>query len=308
MDKKYFIIFICSIIFITIISITIAVFSNSNGDKINEKIEQELDYIEAKLLGMINSLNNISFSNSVLLEQFSGQNQKSTQQTELSEGQNGGQQALTLNENEQNKKGSSQESQSEGEKKDSDFTKYNIENKNILLQDETEIDWNYLKNTVEVIFSSWPTSMIDLNSIGVQNENIIGFSNTLDNLVVSVENEDKRETLNNLAILYSLLPIFVENNSNGDIEKINIAYTKSFIINSYVLLEDKKWDEMQNEINKADSYFQTLMNNVNIDIQHQNVINKTYVAINEMNNAINLKDKKLFYLKYINVMECAMKI
>ena len=69
MKKKCFILFICTVIIIAIISITIAIFGNSNKNNINGKAEEEIHYLDSKMIGMLNSLNNISFSNSVLLEQ-----------------------------------------------------------------------------------------------------------------------------------------------------------------------------------------------------------------------------------------------
>ena len=244
MNKRFFIFFICLVIFITILSISIVVLSSSNKDNKNEKIEQEIDFVEEKLIGMINSLNNISFSNSVLLEQntIKGQENSSSKnqgsEEEGSSSTNGSEGGSSSNSNESENSTSSQSqnnsltNSAQGEK-GTDYSKYNVENKNILIESQDKIDWNYLKNNVEIIYSSWPTIMIDLHSINIKNEDILAFSNSLDALVISLEKEDKRETLNNLASLYALMPIYTQQFTE-DIEKINIAYTKSCIINAYV--------------------------------------------------------------------------
>ena len=88
---------------------------------------------------------------------------------------------------------------------------------------------------------------------------------------------------------------------------IKIPIVKSSIINCYTLLEDEDWERMKQEIANASNYFGIIINHPNEDRQQSN-ISKVYIGINEMNNAINLKDKKLFYLKYINLMESAMQI
>lgn len=304
MEKKYFILFICSVIFLTVVSVSIAIFSNSGEGNLNEKAQQELQYIESKLLGMINSLNNVTFSNSVLLEHDTIKSEQNNNSSSSSSNDKSNDQ--------QQKQGSGSSSQNSSEggstqnEKITDYTKYNIENTNILIQTDITIDWNYLKDSIETLYSSWPTVMIDLHSLNVKNDDVFLFSNTLDSLVISIENENKKDTLNNLSVLYSLIPIYLEQfTDNTDI--VNIAYTKSCIINSYVLLEDEKWDEMQAQIAKALEYFDSIINSINNNIQ-QNSISKTYIALNEMKNVINLKDKKLFYLKYINLMENALLI
>ena len=305
MNNKYFILFVCLIIFIIIISITIVVFSKQRNVNENEKIDQEIQYIESNLIEMLNSLNNISFSNTVLLDQntISSKKENKSESSNNNTSSDSSKQNLIASQDENNSnKDSSQDSDESG------YIKYSIENNNILIQNEEEIDWNYLKNIVQTFYPSWSTIMIDLNTIGVKNEPILSFSKELDNLIISIENENKRETLNSLAVLYSNLPLYIEQNNSGNIKKINISYTKASLVNAYVLLEDNKWDDIKVEVNKALEYFNTIINSVEINDYEQNRISKVYVAINELASSINLKDKKLFLIKYINLMECAMKI
>lgn len=302
MEKRYFIFFLCTIIFLVILSICVIVFSNTNDDKLKNKLEEEISYVETKLLGMINALNNIPFSNSILLEQNSIKGQSNSNSSSSSqESDSGG--GTSRNDSSSD---SRELSSSEDKSKTTDYTKYNIENQNILINAEKEMDWDYMKNTVEVLYSSWPTIMIDLHSSSIKNEDVLGFSNNLDGLIINIESEDKKATLNTLAILYSYLPIYIQQFSQ-DTDKVNVQYTKASIVNAYVLLEEDKWDDMQVEVTKANEYFNLIINSVKED-RKQNSISKTYVLVNEMDNAIKLKDKKLFYLKYINLMESVMNI
>lgn len=299
MNKKYFIFFICFIIFLTVVFASIKIFTKTDKEGIKDKLEEEMGYIDTKLLGMLNSLNNISFSNSVLLEQNTKKGQSNSSSSENSKdsqnSQSGGSDSSS---------GSSDSSS--GNSESQDYTKYKVQSQNILINSETKIDWDYLKATVQVLYTSWPTIMIDLHSANIKNENILTFSNTLDTLIINIENEDKVSTLSSLATLYSFIPIYKEQYSS-DTDKINIAYTKSCIVNSYVLLEVDKWDDIQTQISKAGEYFGLIINSVN-EARNQTYVSKTYVLINEMNNVVNMKDKKLFYLKYINLMENAMNI
>lgn len=314
MNKKYFIFFISSIIFLAVIITSIVIFAGNGNDNTKNKIDEELNFLDTKLLGMINSLNNIPFSNSVLLEQNSIKGQASSNgeqsgQTKGSESSQSSGGEENSSDSEEGSAGGSTGSLSGnlgGSSKNENYTKYNVKTQNILTNDSTEIDWNYIKNTVQVIYTSWPSIMIDLHSTNVKNEDILSFSNTLDVLIVNVQNEDKKQVLNSLAILYSFIPIYKEQYSE-DNDEINISYTKAHIINSYVLLEEDKWDEIQAQITKASEYFGFIINSIN-EKRNQSSISKTYVLINEMNNVIKLKDKKLFYMKYKNLMESAMNI
>ena len=306
MKKKYFILFISAVIFLLTISITITIFSNSKKDDVEEKLMQELTYLDDKLLGMINALNNITFSNSVLLEQNTVKGQQNNNNNSNSGGEQQSQTSEQQQTGQEQNQNQSQQGSSQNENTWTDYNKYNVENKNILLQSDQPIDWSYMKNCVEILYSTWPTIMIDLHNKNVKNENILSFSTILDNLVVNIEKEDKRATLGNLEELYSHIPIYIEQFSNNS-DKINIAYTKACIIKAYTFLEDDNWQIVEEQIGKAGEYFGLIINSIN-EQRQQNSVSKTYIAINEMGNVINLKDKKLFYLKYINLMENAMQI
>lgn len=306
-NKKYLILLICVVIVLSIVFGVVMVFSNSGDDTTKDKIKEEVYYIETKLLGMINALNNIPFSNSVLLEQNTIKGQ------EKSNNSSSGSSSQGSEEKSQGEESSSSSSSSGGESSDfsksggdTDYTKYNVQSKNILNLKENEIDWNYIKNTAELLHTSWTTIMIDLHSLNIKNDDILSFSNNLDSLILNIEREDKRTTLNSLASLYAIIPVYINQYSDDNYEE-NLAYTKAYIINSYVLLEDDKWEDMQAEVTKAQEYFNLVINSINTK-SSQIFINKTYVLLNEIKNSINLKDKKLYYMKYKNLMENAMNI
>lgn len=306
-NKKYLILLICVVIVLSIVFGVVMVFSNSGDDTTKDKIKEEVYYIETKLLGMINALNNIPFSNSVLLEQNTIKGQ------EKSNNSSSGSSSQGSEEKSQGEESSSSSGSSGGESSDSsksggdtDYTKYNVQSKNILNLKENEIDWNYIKNTAELLHTSWTTIMIDLHSLNIKNDDILSFSNNLDALILNIEREDKRTTLNSLASLYAIIPAYINQYSDDNYEE-NLAYTKAYIINSYVLLEDDKWEDMQTEVTKAQEYFNLVINSINTK-SSQIFVNKTYVLLNEIKNSINLKDKKLYYMKYKNLMENAMNI
>ena len=306
-NKKYLILLICVVIILAIVFGAVMVFSNSGDDTTKDKIKEEIYYIETKLLGMLNSLNNIPFSNSVLLEQNTIKGQEKSNNGSSGSSSQGSEEKSQGGESSSSSGSSGGESSGSSESGgDTDYTKYNVQSKNILNIKENEIDWNYIKNTAELLHTSWTTIMIDLHSLNIKNDDILSFSNNLDALILNIEREDKRATLNSLASLYAIIPIYINQYSNDNYEE-NLEYTKAHIINSYVLLEDDKWEDMQKEVTKAQEYFNLVINSVNTK-SSQIFTNKTYILLNEMKNAINLKDKKLYYMKYKNLMENIMNV
>ncbi len=303
-NKKYLILFIGTILFLAIISICIAVFSNSKKDNTTKKIEEEISYLEMKLIGMLNALNNIPMSSSVMLEQSSVKSNQNNEQGGNTQDSLGGSSEKSSSDN---KSSDSSTGKSNNQNKESEsYNKYSIENENILIETNDKIDWNYMKNTAEKLYTSWTSIMIDLHSINIKNEDVLDFSDNLNTLILNIENENKLLTLNNLAVLYAYIPVYMSQYSENK-DRINIAYVKSYIINSYILTEEDKWDEMQTQIDNAQQYFGTVMNSINKD-KMQNSVNKTYILLNEMKNVISLKDKKLYFIKYKNLMENIMTI
>ncbi|MCI9365340.1 MAG: hypothetical protein HFJ54_01605 [Clostridia bacterium] len=216
MGNKFINIISKVIIFIAIIFSVIlafAVYSNANEEtKEDGKIEEEVRYLDNKLLTIINYLNNINL-----------QNYKMT---------------LTKIEAESNSSGSSQKqgAEEEGQKEEESSSKDGQNNK------ETEItkmeretiatgnkkgpDWETIEGEVEILYSSWSPIVLDLYKINVSKEDILGFSDTIDETILGIKKQDKALTAMYIAKLYSYLPKFAKNLRNRRIEKGDIRSKK----------------------------------------------------------------------------------
>lgn len=181
-------------------------------------------------------------------------------------------------------------------------TKFELKNNSVLMGQSQEVDWDSIKSNTEMLYSTWPTVVLDLHELNVNNEDILNFSNVLDQVTISVKQEDKTATLNNLASLYAFLPNY-RSQISKDNQSINMDYVKGCVLNSYALLEQEKWDEMQAQLTNAMNYFSNIMNRVEERGQNQSQISRIYVLLNELNSSINKKEKELYYIKYRNVME-----
>ena len=300
--------FIFLFILVCIISGVVFAFNKNNEEDQNltSKVEEEIKYLENKIIVMMNKLNKISFQDIVMVEeqtQNNNQNSQASEDTNESSNSKGvGEEGGSSKKSSSSSSGGSTSSESEGSNTTKETTKYEVKDNSILLNTNKDIDWDYIKSDIETIYSTWPTIVVDLHELNVKNEDILNFSDVLDQVTLSAKKEDKIATLNNLASLYAFLPNYRSQISN-DNKSINIDYTKNCILNSYALVEQDKWEEIGVQLTNAMNYFSNVMNSIDGNGQTQNRISKVYVLLNELNSSVNTKDKELFYIKYRNVME-----
>lgn len=281
--KKMFFILIVLILILNLIGCNI---KTEKEDELNEKVDQEMQYVNTQLLTMINSLNNITVKNySVVTEKSS--------QTESSSGpETGG----TSEENE--KSGSDSNTDSEGNDGNTTISKMQRES---ILTNNKDTDWDALKSDIEIFYSAWSPILLDLYKINVNKEDILNFNTTLDNTVIFIKNEDKTNSALALASLYSYIPKYIQSYSDDNLN-INLSKIKSCIVNSYAAIEQDNWDEVSKQLRDVEGYFTSILNDTENNQKIYN-INKAYVLFKELQNCLSTRDKDLFYIKYKNVME-----
>ncbi len=301
MNKKNFLIVLVAIVvmvFIGYIFFSLNSYSKTGNKDLAEKTQDEIRELENKIISMMNSLNNISFTNAVLKQSIEEdkKNNDEDKNNETSENTSGG---SSSNESE---KTSNDSSSSNSKTSTQEQIKYEIEKSNILLTDFSNVDWKYIKGEVESIYVLWSTLIIDLHELNVNNDDILNFSNSLDQVTISIKQENKLSSTNNLANLYSYIPTYVEQISKDENEK-NIYYTKNCIINTYALIEQDNWTEMKNQTATAIEFFSKIMNDIGNGEKQNSKMMKIYVLLNELYSSMDLKDKELYYIKYRNTME-----
>ena len=280
---------------------------SSDEKDLKTKTQEELSYIESQIITMMNHMNQITFSNYTLKEQLSKTKDESSNENSesSSEGSSDSNQGSENSSTEAGGDSSSENSGSfEGSSSDSSQNeiKHVLKDNNVLTADRTNVDWEYLKNNMEGMYAKWSTTLVDLHQLNINNEEILSFSNMLDQTTIAIKEEDKIKTLTNLANIYAYLPNYLKQFSDNQ-QKIDITYIKSNLLNSYALVEQDRWDEVKTEITTAIESLSANMNSVDTTKNNQGKTNKVYVLLNELNNTINLKDKDLYYMKYKSTME-----
>lgn len=313
MKKFKMIAYILLIVVVVVLSLTI--YSNATKDNQNsteEKIVSETKYIESKLIDLFNTMNNIEYNN-YNVETNNVSTQASDQGTGgSSSGEGGGSSSGSSQEGESSSgQGGSSSSSGEqtaekSEQTEEETKKFDLKASGVLTNKE-DINWDSVKSEVEILYSSIPTLTLDLYQLNVNQDDILGFNKEFDNLTVAAKDEKKEETLSSLSKLYDYMAKFVTNTSQDEVSK-KLIEIKSNVLKAYSKLDSGDWTQIENDINNASNLYSNLLTNTNISSNKQYSINKCYVMLNEMKNAVTLKDESVFLIKYKNLLEEINKI
>ena len=205
----------------------------------------------------------------------------------------------------QNSEGASSDSSSSSEGSNTDTTNtgenYEMTESGILTSSR-DIDWTACKNEVELIYTSISTITLDLYKQNVTQEDILNFNKELDNLTTSLQQENKQTALDNLIKIYEYIPKFAQNVSDDILYK-TVLETKLNVFKAYGKLDTKDWGTMSTNLTDAINVYSSLLTNTGIETGKQSSINKGYVMLNELKNAVDLQNDSIFLIKYKNLLE-----
>lgn len=286
-------------VLLIIISITFLLVGCGNKNENNsdqKKVSSEIEYFSSQIAILLNNLNNISLDNYELVSEKINLSKSETESKQSNSGEsqsegNGGKSASNS--------GGNQALNNEGE--ESVFVT-NIKTKNVLNIDTNNVDWNLIKNQIELINSSWSVVMLDLSNANVPNTDILAFGDLLDKTIISIKNENKAEALTNLTGLYSYIPKFLSATSSEK-NKQNIENTKYAIFTAYSNVSQNNWTTISKNLSDAENSFLGVLNDTEYSKNKEFKINKTYMLIKDMQTVIPNNDKELFLVKYKTLME-----
>lgn len=302
MEKHKTVAFVClSIIIVVIIIFMYQTISKENGKDAKEKTLAEVEFIEVKLVGLLNKMNNIEVRNyNVSVTEIT---QKKSLENESNTANETSKSANKENNDKANEKGdtSSEQKTNDKESENQQNEKFQLKATGVLTRNE-DIDWKQVKNDVEMLYSSIPTITLDLYQMQVAQEDILNFNKEIDILTLAIQKNSKEETLKSLSTIYEYIPKFIEKTTNDNLIK-TITKTKSDLFKSYSQLDRKNWQEISEMIKKAVDNFSQLLTDTKIDSNKQYTINKVYVMLNELQNAVKVQDINVFLIKYKNILE-----
>ena len=288
--------------FISIIIFFLVGCTNQNGNNgdIKTKIEQEIEYLDSQIVSIANRLNNISMQNYAISSEEVSLGEENSNGTSSS--QSGNEASGGSNTSGGEKKESSSQGGTGEESQKANITTTQMEPNTVLDADENNIDWKSIKSQIEIINEAWAVILLDLSNLNIDNNDILNFSTTLDDCIISIKDENKIDSLTNIAKLYSYIPV-IENDISAENSTQNIKQVKSYIINAYSVVEQGDWVTVENNIAQAEKTYKNITTDMEYMKDKEYKVNRTYVLIKELQNSLSYKDRKLFYVKYKNLME-----
>ncbi len=178
----------------------------------------------------------------------------------------------------------------------------NVELNSILSNNNDKVDWDLIKSDIETMYSTWTTVLMDLTTLNVNKDNLLKYNDTLGKIVDNLENEDKETALVNLADLYNLLTLYIQDFSDDSNNK-SLFVVKSNILYAYAYIETDDWDKVNDYVSKAKTEFANIVNGQVNNVSKIDKINKAYILINEVEKNSNEKKKSVFYVNYINLIQ-----
>ena len=198
---------------------------------------------------------------------------------------------------------SSNTSSGENGETNQDSEKYDLKLNGVLTTTK-DINWDIVKSEVENLYTSIPTMTMDLYQLDINKDEILNFNKEIDNLVTVVNEENKESTLQILSVIYDYLPKFLESAKGEDVIYKKVVVTKANIFKGYSKLDSGKWDEISQDIQNGVNTFTELLSNPDvINSNNQYSVNKIYIMLNELQNAVNMQDVSVFLIKYRNLIE-----
>ena len=301
--KKFKIIsYIVLLIVLVVLALTVYTSATQNDEQDEkEKAIAEIRYLDTKLVELFNNMNHIETRNYQI---YTTKIEESRSAQNTGGGSSGGTDASGSSSDSNTSSGSdSTSTQDDSNQAQTENTNENYEMKaSGILTTNRDIDWNSCKNESELMYTSISTITLDLYRLHVSQEDILNFNKELDNLTVSLEEENKQLVLDNLVKIYEYIPKFAQAVVDDPLYK-TVVETKLNVFKGYAKLDSGDWAGMNTNLVDAINLYATLLTNTQIDTSKQTSINKGYVMLNELKNAVDTQNRSVFLIKYKNLLE-----
>ena len=167
---------------------------------------------------------------------------------------------------------------------------------------DDDIEWDSILDDEKKINEVLETIILDLSEMNISKENLVLLSNELNNLLAITINEDEEQLIISLQKLYGLVPKFL-NEFSDDKNSIKDKELKEIVLLSFGFANIENWEESKININNAINKYNEMMNDVDYMKERSYSLNKVYVLLGEIKNAIESENLELVKLKFVNFIE-----
>lgn len=159
------------------------------------------------------------------------------------------------------------------------------------------ISWNEFGTDIKYLYDYWNSAILDFNNLEINKQYLTNFGKILDDVTISINNQNKQETLKNLLILYKNLIIYSET-LNYNSSYTNILHAKYNLLKAYSIAENKNWTLIYENVLECGKFLLNTVNSIENNKYSQYNINQAYISVKELENIINVKDIDIFYMKF----------
>ena len=165
-----------------------------------------------------------------------------------------------------------------------------------------EINWDLIEENVIDLNGVLDTIILDMAEVEISNEDIIAFKDGVNRLSIATSNRNINAVLEEYNILYSILPKYAQNafKNKNDVKRLEL---KSQIVSSFVYANLFDWESASTGINLADAKYKEMMDDVDYMKEYSYNLNKIFILLSEIKNAIGLQELELVKIKYVNFIE-----
>lgn len=260
---------------------------SNNIQTLIDKGISEIEYLDSSIISIMNEINNISYSSyRIISEEIKSENSTSSSGSSSNSESNS----------------SAKDEKSNSESQENTINNSQMITNSLLNKNNSEVNWTDLNSQLQEIYSSWPTIMMDLTILNVNKDNLLKFNSKLDEIVKHFENKDSKKALISLSELYDLVNIYIKDFSNDENQKA-VFDVRARILSAYAYTESEDWTKASENITKAKEHFAIIANDQVNNINRIDVINKSYILINELEQDSKEKSIKTFLVNYENLMQ-----
>ena len=165
-----------------------------------------------------------------------------------------------------------------------------------------ELNWDLIKENVIDLNAVLDTVILDMTEVEISNEDIILFKDVMNRLSIATANKDINVVLEEYSALYSILPKYAQKAfyNKNEVKQLEL---KSKIVSSYVYSNLLEWEKAYETVNLAEEMYKFMMDDLDYMKEYDYNLNKVFVLLSEIKNAISLQEVELVKIKYVNFIE-----
>ena len=169
-------------------------------------------------------------------------------------------------------------------------------------QDTGTQKWEEILADSRKIENGMATTLVDLAMLNIDTEEISKLSTGINNLIIAIEAQDETNLMIELNNIYVLIPNYLSKYLKDD-ELIFKKQLKYYAISTYVGFNMGNIDLANGQISEAETRYSEKMKDVNYVQKNEYNVNKVYVLIQELKNAVSLGSQELVKTKYLLLID-----